>query len=150
MDSTPIFNIPYPEGGDDIDSAQIKALAEAVESAIGTYQTPQQHVMNLAGNYEANPNAPLTFYRMGRLIVCNGEIYRTSGTSETVGTLPVTFRPVMDRVRIVTIRSSTPDSGSRLPALFTISQNGSVTLSGAVTSGTTPGYNLNVSYLGSA
>lgn len=145
MPSTPIFNLRYPDGGEVISAQAFKNLADDAETAIGTYQNPQIHVVTLPGSWEANPNAPLTFYRFGRLVIFAGEIYRTAGSAINCGNIPSVFRPTIDRIRLTT-RSS---MNSEAIALFTVNQNGQLTLDGANNNSTTPGYNVNGVYVGS-
>lgn len=148
MPSTPIFNLRYPDGGEVISAQAFKNLADDAEAAIGTYQNPQIHVVTLPGSWESNPNAPLTFYRFGRLIVFAGEIYRTAGAAVNCGNIPTAFRPNIDRIRTITKRTQS-GNGSE-PCIFNVMQNGQLSLEGAVNSGTTPGYNVNGVYVRNA
>lgn len=143
MGATPIYGIPYPEDGHVISASSIKALAEATESAIAAFSNPNSHTVNLSGSWNANPSAPLTFYRLGRFVVFTGEIYRTSGSGISVGNIPGSFRPNIDRVRVLS-RSS---MNSEAIAIFTVNQNGVLQLDGAINNSTTPGYSLNGTYV---
>lgn len=143
MGATPIYGIPYPEDGQVIAASVIKSLAEAAEAAIAAFSNPNSHTVNLSGSWNANPSAPLTFYRLGRFVVFTGEIYRTSGSGISVGNIPASFRPNVDRVRVV---SKSSNSSSNI-AFFTVNQSGVLTLEGAGNNSTTPGYSLNGTYV---
>lgn len=143
MGATPLYGIPWPEPGQVISQQQLKAIAEATESAIAAFSNPSSHTVNLSGSWNANPSVPLTFYRLGRFVVFTGEIYRTDGTGISVGNIPGSFRPSVDRVRVLS-RSS---MNSNAIALFTVNQSGVLQLEGAINNSSTPGYSLNGVYV---
>lgn len=144
-DTTSKYNLRYPEDGDNIDAKQIEDLANDVEATFDSRTAVSAtHTVSLQNGWQANPNNPLVFERVGDVVFFRGEVYNSSaGADPHVGTVPNAFRPTFERVGPFPVYSRTVSN----VAQGMIWDDGRVTISGFSAIGTTPGYGLYGSYV---
>lgn len=144
-DSTPKYNLRYPEGTDDIDAQQIQDLAQDVESTIASRtEISSTHAVNLTNGWSNNPSNPLTVELIGHIVYMRGEVYHAGsapGSTEVVGNIPAAFRPTYERVRFVS-KATTASNDAQV----TIWSDGRVEISNASQRDSTPGYSMQITY----
>lgn len=139
VSTTPLYGLPYPDNSDQLKAAVKsipQSLAEQVESSLagfggaaspGSWQTPTFGTGWAAWSDTANE---LVRYRkIGTEVTVNGLCRRTSGTSVTMFTLPVGYRPTRSTWRFAQSQS--------VMGLCIIATSGNVDISipGGVTNG---------------
>lgn len=151
MGRTPNFNFPYPEGVEYIDESSISGLANAIDDTLSTMegmQRPTTITLTLLNNW--TEVGDMKAYRMGRFVQIIGEvIYRPTGAvhgnpvpanRRHFATLPVGWRPIT-RVRTMSVRSD------NVSTELYVDTDGKMTFAEPTVRTSTPGYNVNLSWV---